>query len=254
MAPDTHLVLHLAAVVSGQAEREFDLGLAVNLDATRALLEALRRRAPGARLVMTSTLAVYGGELPAVVDERVAPAPQTSYGAAKAAAELLLEDYTRRGWLDGRAVRLPTVTVRGGAANAAVTSFASDLVREPLAGRAARCPVPEDTQLWVSGPRTVVANLLRCAALPAGGWAGRRVLCLPGLRVSVREILLAVRRAAGGAAAQRVTMQPDAQITAMVRSFPTQFDCSRALAMGFVADQSFEDIVRDYIQNDLNKN
>ncbi|XP_037961589.2 D-erythronate dehydrogenase [Plutella xylostella] len=245
LPPGTQLVFHLAAVVSGHAEQDFELGLRVNLDVTRALLDAVRALG-GARLVFASTVGVFGGALPAVVHEGVAPTPQSSYGCAKAMSELLVAEYARRGWLQARTLRLPTITVRAGAANRAVTSFASGMVREPLVGRDYTVPVPPETELWVASPRAAVRNLLHAAA--AGGDAAP--LCLPGLTVSAGAAAAALA-AARPAAAARLRWAPDPLITAMVQSFPARFDCSRALRLGYVADESFDSIVRDYIQHDL---
>lgn len=244
---DTAALFHLAAVVSGQAEEDFDLGLRVNFDATRALLEAARRRAPGLIFVFVSTCGVYGGELPPVVDERTAPAPETSYGTAKAAAEVLVADYSRRGFVDGRSVRLPTVTVRGGAANAAVTSFASGVVREPLRGLRASLPVPAERELWVTSPGTVVRNLVRAAQVSGAALGARRVLNLPGLRVSVRDMVGALRVLAGETVAARVVYEPKEAIDRMVATFPIQFDNSMALRLGFEVNATFTDIVQEYI-------
>lgn len=245
------VLFHLAAVVSGRAEADFDLGLAVNLDATRALLEAVRERSPAARFVFASTTAVFGGELPATVDERTVVAPQTSYGAAKAAAELLVEEYSRRGFVDGRVARLPAVSVRAGAPNTAVTSFASGLVREPLAGLEALVPVPAEQELWLASPRATVRNLARLAALPAAALGARRVVHLPGLRVSVRDMVAALRAEAGAAAAARVRFQPDEAVARMVASFPVQFDNTRALSLGLEVDTSFADIIRIYMREEM---
>lgn len=249
--PGAAVLFHLAAVVSGHAEEDFDLGLRVNLDATRALLEAARRRAPGLVFVLASTVGVLGGELPPLPDEGAAPTPQSSYGCAKAMAELLAAEYGRRGFADARVLRLPTVAVRGGAPNRAVTSYASGIVREPLGGREAAVPVPPEQELWLAGPAGVVRNLLHAAALPARAWAARRVLALPGLTVSAREMAAALARAGGAAAAARVRWAPEPALAAMVASFPARLDASRALALGFSRDASFDDLVREYIRDDL---
>lgn len=246
---DTALLFHLAAVVSGRAEEDFELGLRVNLDATRALLEAARRRAPGLTFVFASSLAVFGGEwlAPQAVDERTAPAPQTSYGAAKAAAELLVAEYSRRGFVDGRSARLPTVTVRAGAANAAVTSFASAVVREPLHGRRAAMPVPARRELWVTSPGAAVRNLVRLARLDGAALGSRRVLNLPGLSVSVAAMVEAVAAVAGEAVAALIHYEPDEAIDRIVASLPTWFDDSMALRLGLEANASFADIVHEYV-------
>lgn len=250
---DTSVLFHLAAVVSGHAEADFDFGMAVNFDATRALLEAVRARSPAARFVFASTVGVFGGALPPTVNESTVVTPETSYGAAKAAAELLVQEYTRRGFVDGRVARLPTVSVRAGAPNAAVTSFASGLVREPLNGLKAAVPVPPEQELWLASPRTTVRNLARLAALPAEAMGARRVVHLPGLRVSVRDMVAALRVEAGDRVAARVDYRVDEQIARMVASFPVQFDNARALDLGLQVDASFADIIKIYIREDLRK-
>ncbi|XP_047985831.1 D-erythronate dehydrogenase-like [Leguminivora glycinivorella] len=249
--PDTAVVFHLAAIVSGNAEKDFDLGFRVNFDATRALLEAARRRANNVIFVMSSTVAVYGGKLPDAPDEDFAPMPQTSYGCAKAMAELLAREYGRRGWADARVVRLPTVAVRGGSANTAISSFASDIVREPLAGRAAVVPVPPELRMWVSGPATAVHNLVHAAALPAEAWRARRVVSLPGLTVATGEMAAALARVCGAACAARVRWAPDAALAAMMGSVPARLAAHAALRLGFREDQSYDDLIREYIRDDL---
>src|SRR6476646_4547813 len=182
------LVYHLAAVVSGQAEAEFDLGMRVNVDATRALLEACRRLGKPPRFVFSSSLAVFGGPLPAVVPDDAAVVPPSSYGSEKAIAELLVHEYSRRRFVDGIVCRLPTVAVRPGAPNAAASSFVSSLVREPLAGIDTVCPVPLETRLWISSPDVVIQNLVHAAGLDASSMEGGRIVNLPGLTVTAEEM------------------------------------------------------------------
>ena len=180
---DTQSVFHLAAVVSGQAEADFDLGMRVNFDASRLLLERLRQLGTKARLVMTSSVAVFGGVLPDVVPDSQIWAPQSSYGTQKAMADLLLNDYARKGYVDGRSARLPTIVVRPGKPNMAASSFASGIIREPLHGEDAICPVLPDTTLWLMSPRLVIGNLLHAHDLPADRLGNRRVINLPGLSI-----------------------------------------------------------------------
>ncbi|XP_049875159.1 D-erythronate dehydrogenase-like [Pectinophora gossypiella] len=251
IAPDTDVLFHLAAVVSGHAEADLELGLRVNFDATRALLDEAARTNPALRLVFASTVGVFGGELPDVVDDLTALTPQNSYGTAKAMSELLIDDYSRRGLVDGRSVRLPTVSVRAGAANRAVTSFASGIVREPLAGLPADCPVPLEQRLWLCSPAAALRNLQRAATVPAAALGERRALTLPGLSVAVGDMLAALAAVAGPAVTGRVRLAPDAAVARMVASFPAQFTAARALRLGFTADASFEDIIRDYIRDEL---
>ena len=176
-------VFHLAAVVSGAAEADFDLGMRVNLDGTRALLEALRGEGRRPKVVFSSSVAVFGGALPAMVDDATTPMPQSSYGVQKLIGELLVGDYSRKGYVDGRAVRLPTIVVRPGKPNAAASSFASGIIREPLAGVEAVCPVDPDTAMWVLSPTAAITNLLHAHELPAERWTGPRSLSLPGITV-----------------------------------------------------------------------
>ncbi|XP_063361474.1 D-erythronate dehydrogenase-like [Cydia amplana] len=249
---DTAVIFHLAAIVSGNAEKDFDLGFRVNFDATRALLEAARRRrASNLVFVMTSTVGVYGGKLPDSPDEDFAPMPQTSYGCAKAMAELLASEYGRRGWADTRVVRLPTVSVRGGSANTAISSFASDIVRETLEGREATVPVPPELCMWLSGPATVVHNLIYAVTLPATAWKERRVLSLPGLTVATREMVAALGRVCGPQYAARVRWQSDPRLAAMMASVPARLAAQRALKLGFREDETYDDLIREYIRDDL---
>src|SRR4029079_4910488 len=197
---DVDVVYHLAAIVSGQAEAEFDLGMKVNVDATRALLEACRRLKKPPRFIFTSTVAVFGGPLPPVVPDSAAVTPQSSYGSAKAIDELLVNEYSRRGFIDGIVCRLPTIAVRPGAPNAAASSFVSGIIRRPLAGIDTVCPVPLDTRLWISSPDLVTANLVHAARLQTSDLESRRTVNLPGLSVTPGEMLDSLERVAGAAA------------------------------------------------------
>jgi nucleoside-diphosphate-sugar epimerase len=241
-------VFHLAAVVSGAAEADFDLGMHVNLDGTRWLMEALRADGRRPKVVFASSVAVFGGELPTVVSDATTPAPQSSYGVQKLIGELLVSDCTRKDWIDGRSVRLPTIVVRPGKPNAAASSFASGIIREPLAGVGAACPVDLGTELWLSSPAAAIANLLHAHELAPQRWQGARALNLPGITVSVRAMLDALAAVGGEAARARVTVQPDPRIRAIVQTWPARFDTARAAAMGFVRDDDFVTIVRDYAQ------
>src|ERR1700720_2696398 len=204
----THSVFHLAAVVSGQAEADTDLGYRVNLDGTRAVLDACRALGSAPRIIFASSLAVYGGALPPAVGDDTALTPQTSYGTQKALGELLVNDYSRKGFLDGRALRLPTVVVRPGRPNRAASTFASSIIREPLAGKDAVCPVSPDTVMALASPRRVVAGLVHALDLPGHTFGDNRSLQLPGFSVAVGDMVEAVRRL-GGAAHSRIRWQPD---------------------------------------------
>ena len=246
---DTGAIFHLAAVVSGQAEADFDLGMRVNLDASRALLETCRQVGHVPRVVFTSSVAVYGGKLPAVVQDDTALNPQSSYGAQKAIGELLLSDYSRKGFVDGRVLRLPTISVRPGKPNAAASSFASGIIREPLSGVAANCPVHPDTALWLLSPRGAIQALVNGIELDGARFGNRRVVNLPGLSVTAAQMVDALRRVAGDAVADRVTWQREERIEKIVGTWPAAWDPSRALELGFVSDASFDDVIRAYAED-----
>jgi nucleoside-diphosphate-sugar epimerase len=250
MDADTASVFHLAAVVSAGAEADFDLGYRVNLDGTRNLLEACRNLTSPARLVNASSLAVFGGTLPAMVDDSVTPNPQTSYGTQKVIGEYLINDYSRKGYLDGRSLRLPTIVVRPGKPNLASTSFASGMFREPLNGAVCECPVDDSTQLWILSPKQAIESFVHAHDLPASAWGVNRALTLPGITISVKEGVEALRGIAGDDVAARVVIKPVDRIQAMIRSFPARFSPERALAMGFSADTGIDEIVKDYIASE----
>jgi nucleoside-diphosphate-sugar epimerase len=244
---DTAAVFHLAAVVSAGAEADFDLGFRVNLDGTRMLLEACRRLPHPPRLVFASSVAAFGGELPAVLDDSTTPNPQTSYGTQKVIGEYLVTDYTRKGFLDGRSLRLPTIVVRPGKPNLAASSFASSIFREPLNGVVAQCPVPESTGIWLLSPRRVVEGFIHAHDLPSSAWGMNRVLNLPGITETVKEGVAALARVAGAAVAARVQFKPDERIDRIVQGWPVRFKTPRALALGFAADPDIETVIRDYV-------
>lgn len=246
----TAAIFHLAAIVSGQAEADFDLGMRINLDASRLLLEVCRQRGHGPRVVFTSSVAVYGGDLPEVVRDDTALNPQSSYGTQKAIAELLLNDYTRRGFVDGRVLRLPTISVRPGRPNAAASSFASGIIREPLNGETAVCPVAGSTHLWLLSPRKAIESLIAGLELDAAALGNRRVLNLPGISVSVDEMIAALREVAGDEVAKRIVREPDARVEKIVGSWPGKWDTSRAEQLGLSGERSFADVIRSYIADE----
>jgi nucleoside-diphosphate-sugar epimerase len=247
---DTAAVFHLAAVVSAGAEADFDLGYRVNLDGTRMLLEACRGLPKPARLVFASSVAAFGGDLPAVLDDSTTPNPQTSYGTQKVIAEYLVSDYTRKGFLDGRSLRLPTIVVRPGKPNLAASSFASSIFREPLNGVAADCPVPDSTGIWLLSPRKVVDAFIHAHDLPSSAWGVNRVLNLPGITVTVREGIAALARVAGDAVAARVRFKPDERINRIVQGWPVRFTTPRAASLGFAVDPDVETVIRDYVADE----
>ncbi|TMH61131.1 MAG: SDR family oxidoreductase [Betaproteobacteria bacterium] len=247
---DTDSIFHLAAVVSGQAEAEFDIGMRVNLDATRALLERCRKLPRPPKFVFTSSLAVFGGALPDPVPDDAVLTPQTSYGTQKAIGELLVYDMTRKGYIDGRSLRLPTVTVRPGKPNKAASSFASGIIREPLSGVDAICPVARDTRVWVTSPNAVVANLIVGHEAPATKFAHTRSINVPGILVGVGEMVDALRRIAGDAVADRVKWQLDPAIDRIVQTWPARFAPVLGPALGMQADSDVESIIRQYVEDE----
>ena len=251
LGPDAASVFHLAAVVSAQAEADFDLGMRVNLDGTRRLLEACRALARPPRLVSTSSVAVYGGALPDPVTDDTALRPTSSYGVQKAIAELLVADYTRRGFVDGRVLRLPTVTVRPGKPNRAASAFASGIVREPLAGVEAVCPVSPETRVWVLSPRRAVEGLVLGHELPAVALGDVRSVNLPGLSVTAAEMVRALAEVAGPDVAARIRWEPDPLVQRIVGSWPARWDVSRAERLGFAGDPDFASVVRAYVADEL---
>ncbi len=253
IAPGTDAVYHLAAIVSGQAEADPDLGYRVNLDGTRAVLEACRALGTCPRLIFASSLAVYGGELPEIVGEDTPLTPQTSYGTQKAIGELLVDDYTRKGFVDGRALRLPTVVVRPGRPNRAASTFASSIIREPLSGKEAVCPARPDTVMALASPRRVIEALLRARDLPADAFGANRSLQLPGFSVPVGEMAEAVRRAGGEAAYARIRWQPDPLVQQILAGWPRALDAPRAMALGFAADNDIDQVVQAFIEDDLER-
>jgi nucleoside-diphosphate-sugar epimerase len=251
LTPDTAVVFHLAAVVSAGAEEDFDLGMAVNLHATMALLEACRRLPRPPRLVFASSVAVFGGAMPPVIEDMTAPTPTTSYGTQKAIGELLVNDYSRKGFIDGRVLRLPTIVVRPGSPNKAASGFASSIIREPLLGKEAVCPVDASTEMWLLSPRRAVAGLLHAAALPAEAWGPSRILALPGLTATVAQMLEALDRVAGQGISRRVHFERDPFVAGIVAGWATRFDPQKALALGFAADENLESIVQGFIEDEL---
>jgi D-erythronate 2-dehydrogenase len=247
---ETDTVFHLAAVVSGQAEAEFDVGMRVNLDATRALLERCRKLASKPKLVFTSSLAVFGGPVPDPVPDDAPLMPQASYGAQKAIGEYLVFDMTRKGMIDGRSLRLPTITVRPGKPNRAASSFASGIIREPLAGVEAVCPVAGTTRMWVQSPRAVIDNLIIGHEAPASSFTYTRSINVPGISVAVGDMVSALREVAGEEVASRVKWAYDPAIDKIVSTWPSNFAPKLGPAIGMRADKDFAGIIRAYMADD----
>jgi len=253
VAPRPELIFHLAAVVSGEAEADFDKGYRVNLDGTRLLFEAIRKANYRPKLVFTSSIAVFGAPFPEAIGDEFLHAPLTSYGTQKAISELLLSDYSRRGFFDGIGIRLPTICVRPGKPNKAASGFFSGIIREPLSGQEAVLPVPETVRHWFASPRAAIGFLLHAAALDTARLGARRNLSMPGVAATVGEQIAALRKVAGERAARLIRRAPDATIMRIVEGWPQNFDAQRALSLGFRADRSFEEIIRIHIEDELQK-
>src|SRR6476646_2613548 len=241
------VIFHLAGVVSGEAETDFDKGYRVNLDGTRALLEEIRAAGYKPKVVFTSSIAVYGAPFPASIGDEFQLTPLTSYGTQKAISELLLADYNRRGILDGVGIRLPTICVRPGKPNKAASGFFSGIIREPLAGMEAVLPVSESVRHWFASPRAAVGFLVHAAQLDTAKLGTRRNLSMPGVCATVGDEIEALRRVAGDQAAKLIRRAPDPLIERIVSGWPQNFDASRALALVFRADSSFEEIIRIHL-------
>ena len=248
------VIFHLAAIVSGEAELDFDKGYRINLDGTRMLFDAVRLIGDGykPRLVFTSSIAVFGAPFPDAIGDEFVNAPLLSYGTQKAIGELLLADYSRRGFFDGVGIRLPTICVRPGASNKAASGFFSNILREPLAGKEAVLPVSEDVRHWHATPRLAVGFLLHAATMDTAKIGPRRNLTMPGLSATVGEQIAALRRVAGDNVANRIKRVPDPFIVGIVDGWPRNFEAKRARELGFTTEEkSFDDIIRIHIEDEL---
>jgi D-erythronate 2-dehydrogenase len=247
------VIFHLAGVVSGEAELDFEKGMRVNLDGSRTLFEAVRAVGDGyrPRLVFTSSIAVFGAPFPPAIADDFHLTPLTSYGTQKAATELLLADYTRRGFLDGVGIRLPSIVVRPGRPNKAASGFFSSIIREPLSGEEAVLPVADSVLHWHASPRAAVGFLVHGAGLDAGKLGPRVNITMPGVCCTVAEQIAALRRIAGDKVASRIRREPDPLVARIVAGWPSRFDPARALALGFRAENSFDDIIRVHIADEL---
>jgi D-erythronate 2-dehydrogenase len=247
------VIFHLAAVVSGEAELDFEKGVHVNLDGSRALIEAIRAVADGyrPRLVFTSSIAVFGAPFPEAIADDFHLTPLTSYGTQKAIVELLLADYSRRGFLDGIGIRLPTISVRPGRPNKAASGFFSSIIREPLVGEEAVLPVADSVVHWHASPRAAVSFLIHAAGVDREKLGPRVNLTMPGVCCSVAQQIAALRRIAGDKVAARIRREPDPLVARIVAGWPSRFDPRRALALGFAAEASFDDIIRVHIADEL---
>jgi D-erythronate 2-dehydrogenase len=248
------VIFHLAAIVSGEAELDFDKGYRINLDGTRMLLDAIRSVGHGykPRVVFTSSIAVFGAPFPDAIGDEFFHTPLLSYGTQKAIDELLLADYTRRGFMDGIGIRLPTICIRPGLPNKAASGFFSNILREPLAGKEAVLPVSEDVRHWHATPRSAVGFLLHAATIDSAAVGPRRNLTMPGLSATVGEQIAALKRVAGDKVAARIKREPDPFIMGIVEGWPRNFEPTRALKLGFTtAERNFDDIIRIHIEDEL---
>jgi nucleoside-diphosphate-sugar epimerase len=251
VADEPDLIFHLAAVVSGEAETDFEKGYRINLDGMRLLLEAIHARAYKPKLVFTSSIAVFGAPFPPAIPDEFHLTPLTSYGTQKAIGELLLADYTRRGFLEGVGIRLPSIVVRPGKPNKAASGFFSNIIREPLAGHEAVLPVPDDVLHTHASPRAAVGFLLHAAELPQEKIGPRVGITMPGVCCTVGEQIAALRRVAGDKVVARIRRTPDELVSRIVAGWPTRFDARRGLALGFKPESSFEEIIRIHIEDEL---
>lgn len=248
---NTDAIFHLAAIVSSHAEQDPDLGYEINFLATRNLLEVCRRIKPSIRFIFSSSLAVFGGELPDVIQNATAVTPQSTYGTQKAMSELLINDYSRKGFVDGLVVRLPTICIRPGKPNKAASSFVSSIIREPLHGENAICPVSEDLLLWLSSPNTIVENFIHALTLPSLPPRSWHVINLPGFMVSVKQMLADLAHIKGEEILEKITFEFDENINNIVASWPVEINCAQAQALGFKADADFASVIKQFIQFDM---
>ena len=251
IADRPHVIFHLAAIVSGEAEQDFDKGYRINLDGTRSLLAAIAKAGHKPRVVFASSIAVFGAPFPDAIGDEFFNTPLTSYGAQKTIGELLVSDYSRKGFIDGIAIRLPTICIRPGRPNKAASGFFSNIMREPLAGEAAVLPVSESVMHWHASPRAAVGFMLHAASLDLGRLGWRRALTMPGLAVTVGEQIAALRNVAGDRVVARIRRAPDPFVEGIVAGWPRKFAPTRALELGFKADASFEEIIRIHIEDEL---
>ena len=248
---ETATVFHFAAVVSAAAEADFDLGMRVNIDGTIAVLEACRALPRAPRVIFTSSVASYGGALPETVDDAAPLTPKSSYGTQKAVGDLLINDYTRRGFIDGRVLRLPTIVVRPGKPNKAASSFASGIIREPLMGIEAICPVRPDTRVAILSPRRAVEAFLHAHDIDSDTWGDQRSANVPALSVTVEEMLEALNRVAGSRSLGRIVWTPDAEIQRIVGGWPGRFTSQLGVRLGFQTNADMDEIIQNFIDDDL---
>lgn len=248
---ETDAIFHLAAIVSSHAEQDPDLGYEINFLATRNILEICRKNNPKVRFIFSSSLAIFGGELPETILDSTAFTPQSTYGTQKAMCELLINDYSRKGFVDGIVVRLPTICIRPGKPNKAASSFVSSIMREPLHGEDAVCPVSEELRLWLSSPNTVVANFIHALQLPSLPLRSWHTINLPGFSLTVKQMLSDLTQVKGEAILEHIKFEFDESINNIVASWPARIDNTQALALGFKVDSNFQNVIQQFIEYDM---
>jgi D-erythronate 2-dehydrogenase len=253
MASKPDVIFHLAAIVSGMAEADFDLGYKVNLNGSWNIFDSARVAGHAPVVVYASSWAAHGGEEPEPIHDGVELNPQTSYGTQKVIGELLINDYSRKGYLDGRGLRLPTVSIRPGKANAAASSFMSSIFRDTMEGRTSNCPVPKDFPVWHTAPRTVISNIIHAAEVDGAAFGTNRNINLPGRTDTIGEMIAAMTRAFGPEAEARITWNADPVIEKIVKGWRAFLVPGKGERLGFTADRSFEDSVRWFLEDDINR-
>lgn len=248
---NTDAIFHLAAIVSSHAEQDPDLGYDINFIATKNLLDICRKNNPNIRFIFSSSLAVYGGNIPEIIQDNTVVTPQSTYGAQKAMCELLINDYSRKGFVDGLVLRLPTICIRPGKPNKAASSFVSSIIREPLHNETAICPVSDKLELWLSSPNTVIKNFINALTLSSVPKRDWHIINLPGFKISVAKMLSDLAQIKGNKILNNVKFEFDESINNIVASWPVQINCQRALNLGFSVDSSFTDVIQQFIQYDM---
>jgi D-erythronate 2-dehydrogenase len=244
------VIFHLAAIVSGEAEKNLDLGMKVNFHASLQLVELCRQMEIRPRIVFASSCAVFGGDVSLVITDETSPKPRSSYGTQKAMVELLINDYSRRGFIDGRSLRLPTIAVRPGKPNAATSSFVSSIIREPFHGKKASYPVPPETEVWILSPNRVIQNFIHAANLEEDTLGPDRIINLPGLTVSVKQMIESLEKITSAEVTKLISFEPDAFLQSIVLTWPPHFETTRAKRLGFLRDESAAEIIKLFIDEE----
>lgn len=244
------VIFHLAAIVSGEAEKNFPLGMKINFHGSLRLLEACRDLAFHPRIVFASSCAIFGGDVSRVVQDDTSPKPRSSYGTQKAMVDLLMNDYSRRGFVDARCLRLPTIAIRPGKPNAATSSFVSGIIREPLNGKTATYPVPPETPVWIQSPKRVIQNFIHAANIEEELLGDDRTINLPGLTTTVQDMIDSLARISNPEITKLISHQPDAFLQSIVLTWPPHFEPLKATRLGFVTDRSTDEIIQTYMEEE----